>query len=906
MERTDLNPEIVQRLMADYAMTEHGEYLRGRCPECDKKTLWTWRNKPGRVQCDRTNNCDYSATSKELFPDLFENISKKYVPTQTKPNATADAYLTLMRGLNIAALKGQYTQETYSHPKGNRSTPTVRFYLNDEKTIIWERLIDDVTITDDDGDLETRNKNFKGSFKGLWWKPSNISFNDGDEVYWCEGILDAISLNQNGYKAVAIMSSGTFPSASMKPYLKKNITWVLALDNDATGRKFLKKHSDKLRDMGENVCAVLSSKTEQKADWNDLHKANKLTDKDMAGYRHLGQLALARTYTDKASLIWHHNESRTYFIFAHSNRTYSAKIDPTEYSKAVSTYWGGANGAELTAEEVKEAQEKASEEKRQDCAQYAFSQASKIKKIASFDINFLYYQKGDSSDDGQYFFRFKLSNGLKDELEAFSHRNISGASDFKNSCKRILGAQYTGSTADLDIMYDDWTNSNPKTVRTLDYIGYDRDYKAYVFNQYAVEGSRVIKLNNESFFEVKKGGVKTMVDFRQTLNTKNNHGWLEDYQTAFGLKGVVTLVWWFGSFFAQQIRQEYQGYPFLEVIGEAGSGKSNMVDFLWRLTGKESESVNPNSSSIVGFIRELSRVSNMPVTLNETDNEKSAEQKHQKKFVWNDWKDLFEGYINRATGKKTHDNTIRKPLFPAALMAVQNIPVYASEAILTRFSHIQFDRDHHTVEGKAALDRLLSLKIKDVSGFLINSVRVSDRVLKHFRRQYPKHLNKINENANVSVARIAENHAKLMALADCLQGVLPGITDEYLKKIHKEIEKMAATRQTVVDKDSETMQQFWSQFHYLDSLPQINEFKEANKVVIEKLNQLNHAPDPASFIAVNIEQFQIECRNNGLPMIETSELRRQLPSSRTHEFVEKKVMHSAIEKRSIRCWVFKR
>ena len=46
MERIDLNPEIVQRLMADYAMTEHGEYLRGRCPECDKKTLWTWRNKP--------------------------------------------------------------------------------------------------------------------------------------------------------------------------------------------------------------------------------------------------------------------------------------------------------------------------------------------------------------------------------------------------------------------------------------------------------------------------------------------------------------------------------------------------------------------------------------------------------------------------------------------------------------------------------------------------------------------------------------------------------------------------------------------------------------------------------------------------------------------------------------------
>ena len=34
-----INRKIVERLKIDYQMTEQGNYLRGRCPECSKKTL---------------------------------------------------------------------------------------------------------------------------------------------------------------------------------------------------------------------------------------------------------------------------------------------------------------------------------------------------------------------------------------------------------------------------------------------------------------------------------------------------------------------------------------------------------------------------------------------------------------------------------------------------------------------------------------------------------------------------------------------------------------------------------------------------------------------------------------------------------------------------------------------------
>lgn len=264
----DLNPQILIRLVTEFQFKKRGEHLReGRCPSCNKKTLWTWISKPGMVQCNRTNNCEWQMSSKELFPDLFENLNKKYPATKENKQQTADAYLSLIRGFDITQLQGWYEQGKYWHPNGDKGTASVKFYLDAAKTVHWERLIDDVTIIDEEGGKEVRNKSFKGKFRGLWWQPPGFSIAEKEVVYWCEGILDAIALNLNGIKAVAIMSSGTFPSESIKPHLGQNVKWVLALDNDATGRRCLQKHAKKLREMKERVGAAISCETCSPQPW---------------------------------------------------------------------------------------------------------------------------------------------------------------------------------------------------------------------------------------------------------------------------------------------------------------------------------------------------------------------------------------------------------------------------------------------------------------------------------------------------------------------------------------------------------------------------------------------------------------------------------------------------------------
>ena len=901
-KRYNLTPEICARLINDYGMKQRGKYLRGRCPECEKNTFWTWAEEPGQVQCDRKNHCGYEITSKALFPELFENLNKKYQATQANPNATADAYLALVRGFGLDRIQGWYEQGKYWHPKGDRGTASVRFYLDAARLIYWERLIDDVTITEDDGSQETRNKNFKGSFVGLWWQPPSLVINDGDEIFLVEGVLDAIALNLSGVKAVAIMSDGTFPNRSIKPHLGKKITWVLALDNDSAGREAIERHVKRLDKLGEQCSAALTSETETKVDWNDLHRAKQLTSNHIKQYRHLGRLATASSAAEKAQLMWARDTDCMFFVFDFMYRTYSVSIDMKKHQQHLREYWAGVanvNPSELTDDEMNQIIAKASVDECQRAITYGFKECSKIKSIADFTMDFLYFQRPENGEEGQYFFRLKFANRSPSIQEAFPGKSLSSSSDFKKAAmNKAPSALFTGKTPHLDFMYNKWHASPPKIVRTLDFIGYDKISSAYIYKDYAVQGKKIIKVNKQSFFELKNGGIKTSVDIRQNLTTKPQVNWLTDYHLAFGPKGTVALAWWLGSLFAEQIREETQSYPFLELVGKAASGKSRVVSFLWKLLGKEGESFNPNDSTLAGRTRKMAEVSNMPVVFNETDNEESADKGHFKKFSWDEQKDLFDGEFGRVTGVKSHDNSTRKPTFKAALMIVQNVEVQASEAILTRICHIYYDHSHHSAEGRLASDRLMALPTESVSGFMLSAVSQSETLMPVFLERMKYHYNVLQKNEKINFNRILENHAKLLALLDCLKIVLPAIADHELLDAKKEIETMAESRQVHISVDGVTVSQFWEQYDYLNAMGGNN----VNQV--NDPHAMNHSKEPEKIIAVSLEHFHSEAKAAGLPSIDNRELRQRLKLSQQRKFITNKTIRSKITDKSIRCWIF--
>jgi len=888
----DLNPQIINALESEFDIkhSQSGIHLReGRCPACGKKSVWTFVENPFFIRCDHQSKCGWESTAKEWFPDLYVNLNKKYPVTAKNPMATAEAYLSLMRGFDPELISGWYEQDKYWNPHGDKGTATVRFYLNTEKTVFWEKFIDPVKVKDEKGQTKTMVNRAIGPRTGLWWQPPILEINEKDHVYLCEGVFDAIALNLNGLKAVAVMTSGAFPEKAIQAHRGKKITWVIALDNDTAGRKGAEKLAYRLRDIGERVAGFLSSESESKLDWNDLHKnrrpnknpdqaVNYLSKEDIKHYKYFGSLQLAKSYSEKAMLM-HAETDNPYFIFHFKNNTYSFRYDESKYRVALVEAENRGMGTD---------------EENHD---FAWGAASKLKNIATFSRRFLYFQQPDSGEEGQFFFNFGFANGAHAVQIALPGRTLTTAGEYTKSTFNLNpSAIYDGSSKDLLYENKEEMKTIPKIVKTLDYIGYDRVTNAYIYHDYAVENGRVIEVNKESFFQLRKSGIKTMVEMKQELNTELNTDWLADYKVAYGAGGMVALTCWFGGLFAEQMREHHRSFPFVSIIGEAGSGKSDLISFLWKIIGREAESFNPAIGSVAGRIRNMSQYANLPLIFNEVDNEQISRDSKTKRFDWNEYKDLYEGQFGRFTGKKTQGNEVRKPKFKGYLFITQNIPVTASEAIMSRIIHLQFDRTHHSEAGKHASDRLLGLPIKEVSGFLLHANKMSKAILSLFDQQYPLHAAAIRAKGCVKLERIIHNHAQMMAFADCLALILP-LSKADIDEIQSTFIAMSGERQLSLNADNPLVARFWDTFDYIDG---------GTDQAGERASLANHARYPDDEIWVNIPDFMRRCDNAGQPRIDEAELQRHLKGSHLYKFVETKVAYSRLDKRTMRMWVFKR
>jgi hypothetical protein len=233
-------------------------------------------------------------------------------------------------------------------------------------------------------------------------------------------------------------------------------------------------------------------------------------------------------------------------------------------------------------------------------------------------------------------------------------------------------------------------------------------------------------------------------------------------------------------------------------------------------------------------------------------------------------------------------------------MIVQNIHVMASEAIMTRITSLIFDTSHHSPQGYSAAGRLNRMPISEVNGFILGAVQYAEQILKAFKESFARHQKILTSNPDIKLNRIVDNHAKVMAFADCLAVLYPAITEHDMASVHTMLESMATHRQQALNADSQVVQQFWAQFDYLDTKPGSGGYA----VNIE--HQMNHSKNPDQQVAVNLEHFHSMCKVHNLPFMEPKELRRQLTTSKKREYLENSTVRSRIEERTVRCWIFKR
>ncbi|WAU72978.1 MULTISPECIES: toprim domain-containing protein [unclassified Acinetobacter] len=878
-----------------------GWYREGRCPQCNKKSCYTHAEKPRIIKCNHQNNCGYEEHVKEICADLFKDWTAEFPKTKENPTASADAYLVEARGLDITKLKGMYTQEIFNNDKKypGQYSATVRFKLAGADNVYWERLIDRTER------FGSQKANIINKFTGLYWT-YHQKFDDlciSKEVWLPEGIFNSIALSFNNIVSAATISSNNYPTKLLEQIKQRCEvlqvplpTLVWAFDNDDAGRKATRKFHDRaVEDGWDSTAAFPILAKDSDLDWNDLHERGLLTEADdLKRYRHFGQLHIAKSEYEAAHLIYnYHNQKKNTFSFTHQYQTYWFSLDNDKYQKEYDVQL-----------QIKDSAKEAEEE--------ALKQAGKVELVCKAIIKGLYFQRNTITDESWYY--FKIIDGISDPVNAtFTTEQFTSKQNFTNRLLNISkGAWWLGNDKQLQtIMLRETDKRYIKEVKTIDFIGYSKEYRAYIFNKHAVYKGKVIHINDQDFYRTGKVDVKTLSNSPVVqLNPEPfQPTWWQDFYQINREKGLILLAWWTGSFFAEQIREKHYSYPFMEYVGQAGAGKSSLIDFFWKLSARvgAKEGINPNSSSPAAIHRSMAQVSNLPVVFIEGDRKTDQKQAKQK-FDWDELKDAFNGQNIRSRGLKTSGNDTYEPPFRGAILISQNDPINATEAILSRTLHIYVDMQGHTYEKKLIANRLYGIEFSEAAKYMTHCLKQEDNILKTFFEKFGE-IEKEFHQSGISHTRIALCHAQISAMIDALAAhVLKDTIDlEEICDAKRMLEEMARSRMNDLSDDHVQVKQFWEVYEYLNGIKRNANFS---------LNHHNHN-DPN--IAINLNEIYKAASMNYQALPDINDMRTLLKSSKKYKFIEmnkqvrstsfpvdegKNVSADIATPRNVKCWIF--
>lgn len=868
-----------------------GEWLQGgTCPDCGEAKAYCASDSPKIVRCGRAT-CGYEERVRDILPDLFEDWSKRVPATEADPNATADAYLN-DRGLDLRLLRGTYSQESYTDPKVG-TTATVRFPLANDSW--WERLIDRPGRFGDkkarfrwvDPDIR-KDKPDYGRWSGHWWVPNGVSWDAlaaADSIWIAEGIFDCVALNQVGLPAVSVMSISNYPDKALEQLLatiaannpKHRPQLVFAFDVGVGGVMAARDYVKRAREEGwvdATAAQVRPDGEGTKLDWNDLllqqqaHRGKPddapFSKRKIDDYLWNGAYTVAERPRDKAKMF-HEKTGLSNFTFRFLNKLYAAKISYEEGDE-------GRRGQQRTD----------------------------VEEISNCAFRILYMERDETLDETNFFLQIDFPEKHRQTVKArFSSNACASGGEFKKRLMAFAGG-WSGTAEQLDRLMRQQTK-NIKIVEPLPFTGYSDAHKAWVFGEIAVRDGRLIPINKEKYFDFGRAAVKLRTPERILSITYNadrrEFGWIRDLWTGWGERGFAALSFFVMSLFAVQIRKAHESLGFLELTGDAGSGKTTLITFLWKLLGRSGyEGFDPNKGSIAGVARNFVKVSNLPVGLIEGNRDDRGGNRRQ--FDWTELLTLYNGRSPRVTGSRTGGTETVEPPFLGAIYLMQNDRIDSITAVLERLMSFSFDKEHWTDASPAAAERIEALQIEDVSDVIVHIVRSEKVWLEKFFAQYRFHReNMKGRTKGLHNTRCIKNHAQLAAALEATAHVLPIdrlAGEEAIGRTIQFIDSMALDRQLSAGGDHPLVAEFWEKFDYVLA----TEAKAGTKPE----DSINRHRKPG-LIAINLPQFDQRVRNLNLAPVRMDEVKKLLRGSQRRKYVADKNVNGPDGINS-HCWIF--
>ena len=709
-----------------------------KCPSCDKSKMWSAGFTPEKSYLvAKCHSCDHKLTHRDQFPeryekDFFRSFEKKNpnVPFESiEPEEQARHYLA-SRGIPVEAIRpGAARVENI--PWG----PGYVVYFQDSSG----EYLNGRVITPKEKGSKSYNK--KDSQTGNKYFKATETIDKSRPVYVAEAPIKALALNAMGLQAISVYSSN-FNEENKLFEDYKDYDLRGAFDNDDAGLKALKCFIEirvkqgKLGEEDKDHQHLLSSNKEE--DWDDYLKT-KGTPKDIGKtinrWEGNAYIALAQKAEEWAERM---RSKQRYVppVFNYDGATYGAKVEDTKVT--VQKFCDAVISLEARIID------------KTDLDRESYSWALKIAKkgkapkyirnVGALEI------KGESLET-------LLLKSAEVVFEADSRK-------WKQLIKFLLERK--------DV---------PEATR-IDYAGYHLDSGYYLTPYWGVSkeggflkpdsiGSYKLKEQEENIIplgtDLFEGPPK---DFQTPENRKKlAKTFIQLFCQSYPMDGGLILTHAIAGIFSPLYKESGAGFPFLGLLGEPGSGKTDRVRMILEVFGVQAEGISLQSANKKGWVRELSHLSGGLYFMDEANDEDRGSFRDKISEFEEKAKSYYKKTTTQTQGARDNGNSVHKNYFRGSFIFAYNQSPWRTEAMRERTIEIRVRKEHLNIEGAGKAFRawrdLTEKRGRVMAGIGILEA-ISPRIHADWKKERDEAQRKLREH--FSDARVTEDMALLLAV----------------------------------------------------------------------------------------------------------------------------------------------
>jgi hypothetical protein len=235
-----------------------------------------------------------------------------------------------------------------------------------------------------------------------------------------------------------------------------------------------------------------------------------------------------------------------------------------------------------------------------------------------------------------------------------------------------------------------------------------------------------------------------------------------DFAAYFGARGVLAMAWWMGAVHAARIRQDQNSFPFLQIVGTAGSGKTLLLDYLQKLNGQTPYSHALAHATPAGRARTFASAGQRIVICEE-------QGELGQSIDWDELKPLFSsGSVSLRSG----DGRSEEVTFRGALVITANQPLDCSDAVTSRMVMLDLSAtDAHTPRIRP--EAIGNLNASEASAFGVEVAQSGEWICGSLQAFLPAYKGQLTRKYGACLnARTALNCAQLICLIDLLCNLL--------------------------------------------------------------------------------------------------------------------------------------